>query len=64
MQSKMPQAATNSEHKEGKASRKENLRKIAQLIEEDMSERGLSEAKKNERVKRFTAAVSRLRKSS
>jgi len=61
----MPQAATNSERKEArKASRKENLRKIAQLIEEHMSERGLSEEKKNERVKRFTTAVSRLRKSS
>ena len=43
----------------GKLSRKEALRKIASLIENHMTDRGLPEKEKTRRVRRFSKRVER-----
>jgi len=46
-----------------KASRKQALRSLARLLEEQMEEMGLSEGEKNARVKAFAADVKKLKAS-
>jgi hypothetical protein len=46
-----------------KDSRKQALRTIARLLEEQMEEMGLSEAEKNERTQEFVERVKKLKAS-
>jgi hypothetical protein len=53
----MSTARVSHEQRPRKLTKQEAARKLAQLVEADMERKGLSEEKKNDRVKKFVEYV-------